>query len=317
MNISVWIAETLMRIGQRTPDTKWGDLGEVFNKREFVHGSPEFRRQMMLEMAQLRYQNEQRVPYASYFGKKDISEYFLDQNVLDFGCSNGALARSVCEKFRPATLTGIEIGKNRIETAQLYFQSLGLNANFVVYNGGTIPFSDEEFDTIYSFDVFEHVPDLESSVRECYRILKPGGHLLSVFPSFYHWTEHHLSLVTLTPFVHYFFGRETLSKAFHNLFAERGEDAYWYRPEKDEFEPWERSYTINGMTKGRFRQMSQQIGFQTVYDYPLAVFETGRMRKRYPFLGFVVPLFRFLGRYPFLEEFFNHRVVMIQKKEVR
>jgi SAM-dependent methyltransferase len=33
----------------------------------------------------------------------------------------------------------------------------------------------ESYDCVYSFDVFEHLPDVGAVVRECARILKPGG----------------------------------------------------------------------------------------------------------------------------------------------
>lgn len=45
-----------------------------------------------------------------------------------------------------------------------------------------LSFGDETMDAILSFDVFEHIPDFLAAFRECARILKPGGMLLTTVP---------------------------------------------------------------------------------------------------------------------------------------
>jgi len=45
-----------------------------------------------------------------------------------------------------------------------------------------LSFSDEQFDHILCFDVFEHVPDYKKAFRECFRCLKPKGSLLYSVP---------------------------------------------------------------------------------------------------------------------------------------
>lgn len=45
-----------------------------------------------------------------------------------------------------------------------------------------LSFSDREFDSILSFDVFEHIPHYENALRECLRCLKPGGLLYFSVP---------------------------------------------------------------------------------------------------------------------------------------
>jgi hypothetical protein len=45
-----------------------------------------------------------------------------------------------------------------------------------------LSFPDASFDLIVSNDVLEHIPDPEGALRECFRVLKPGGTVLATFP---------------------------------------------------------------------------------------------------------------------------------------
>ena len=45
-----------------------------------------------------------------------------------------------------------------------------------------LTFANDSFDFLLSFDVFEHVPDYTTALRECHRTLKPGGTLLFTVP---------------------------------------------------------------------------------------------------------------------------------------
>ena len=56
-----------------------------------------------------------------------------------------------------------------------------------------IPVDDASFDAILCTEVFEHIPDAISAVREFARILKPGGTLLITAPfnSLTHFAPYH------------------------------------------------------------------------------------------------------------------------------
>lgn len=45
-----------------------------------------------------------------------------------------------------------------------------------------LSYPDETFDLIVSNDVMEHIPDPERALRECFRVLRPGGAVLATFP---------------------------------------------------------------------------------------------------------------------------------------
>lgn len=60
----------------------------------------------------------------------------------------------------------------------------------VVCSALDLTFPDNEFDTVVSTEVLEHVPDPQRAVREMYRVLKPGGHLILSTPQY--WPRHEI-----------------------------------------------------------------------------------------------------------------------------
>jgi len=58
----------------------------------------------------------------------------------------------------------------------------------VFYDGRTLPFADERFDSAVCFEVLEHVFNPDEVLAELRRVLKPGGRLLLSIP--FGWDEH-------------------------------------------------------------------------------------------------------------------------------
>jgi SAM-dependent methyltransferase len=51
------------------------------------------------------------------------------------------------------------------------------------YDGLAIPFADDSFDVVFSSNVLEHIPDVESFQAEIHRVLRPGGRAVHVLPT--------------------------------------------------------------------------------------------------------------------------------------
>ena len=93
--------------------------------------------------------------------------------ILDFGCGDGFFAHLV---FGPRSIdVGLDLAQSRIRETKDW----PAYKKTVVYDGRTLPFPDQHFQTVISNCVFEHLSDLNQNLAEIHRILKPGGHLIT------------------------------------------------------------------------------------------------------------------------------------------
>lgn len=111
-----------------------------------------------------------------------------------------------------------------------------------ISDGISLPFSDGEFDVVYSDWTVEHVEKPEQFLREVRRVLKPGGEF------FFRTTNrgHYVTMVAAhTP--HW----------FHRLVANRVRDL-----SKDDHEPWRTYYRMN--SPGVVRRHLHEAGFDAI-----------------------------------------------------
>jgi ubiquinone/menaquinone biosynthesis C-methylase UbiE len=95
------------------------------------------------------------------------------ERLLEVGCSRGYLTRLV-QQTAPHTI-GVDLNSAAI--------ARGVTTGLSVMDAQRLRFDDETFDKVFSFHCIEHVPDLETALREMDRVLKPGGSLLLVYPA--------------------------------------------------------------------------------------------------------------------------------------
>ncbi len=97
--------------------------------------------------------------------------------VLDVGTADGLLLRSFMERYTLDRCIGIDIRFNYLEVAKE-------NVLYVVQaDGRRLPFCADSVDISISTAVFKHIRGLESFLKECHRVLKPGGMLVVTDPT--------------------------------------------------------------------------------------------------------------------------------------
>jgi ubiquinone/menaquinone biosynthesis C-methylase UbiE len=92
-----------------------------------------------------------------------------NKKVLDLGCNCGYGTNILARKC-PA-IDGVDVSHRAIEIARK--GSKRANLRFQVVDGRTLPFPDQCFDMVTSFQVIEHVKDLGPFINEIIRVLRP------------------------------------------------------------------------------------------------------------------------------------------------
>jgi ubiquinone/menaquinone biosynthesis C-methylase UbiE len=99
--------------------------------------------------------------------------------VLDVGCGTGYLLRLLARQWPEASeLAGLDPAPSMIEAAAASADDPRLR--FSVGTAERLPFPDGSFDLVVTTTSFDHWSDQPAGLRECARVLAPGGHLILV-----------------------------------------------------------------------------------------------------------------------------------------
>ena len=138
-----------------------------------------------------------------YFKKFKIKK---DSQILDVGTNIGTLP-NLMSKADWKNVFGIDVTKNAIGFGKKKYPKI--SKNLIAYNGEKIPFKNNSFDVVTSFDVIEHIPKPSKILDEIYRVLKPNGIFIFQTPNkiinscwetlqfnSLNWKKYHCSLQT-------------------------------------------------------------------------------------------------------------------------
>ena len=99
-----------------------------------------------------------------------------DFKVLDIACGTGIFLKKINERYKGATLSGIDNSEEMIFVANKNPGAI----NFNVAGAEKIPFEDNSFDLVTIIDAFYYFQNKEAALKECSRILK-RNHCLFIF----------------------------------------------------------------------------------------------------------------------------------------
>src|SRR5262245_49120182 len=99
---------------------------------------------------------------------------FRGQRLLEVGCGIGTdLVRFASGGAR---VTGVDLSQTAIDLARTNLSVHGATAEELrVANAEALPYGDHTFDVVYGHGVIQYTDDPARLVRECARVLRPGG----------------------------------------------------------------------------------------------------------------------------------------------
>lgn len=128
--------------------------------------------------------NEKLRPYTQY--PNLLAEFLFKscemekgQKILDIGCGRGEFLSGFIEQG----LVGSGVDRN-IQIAQKNCPSADIKTADIEQDG--LPFEDKLYDIVFSKSVIEHLYNPDKLMTEAKRVLKPGGTIITMCPSWEH-----------------------------------------------------------------------------------------------------------------------------------
>ncbi len=120
-----------------------------------------------------------------HLGNYQVNLDFLEQTALlhagdhclEIGCGIGSIAAAL--QTRGLEVIGTDISQEAISYGCDKYPELCLE----VQPAEVLPYADQSFDLVLSFDLFEHVAQIDRHVAEVKRVLKPNGYYLLQTPN--------------------------------------------------------------------------------------------------------------------------------------
>lgn len=211
--------------------------------------------------------------------------------VLDAGCGPGGktvyYAEQGCQH-----VYGVDIDENRIGFAKEFAaKKNATNITFMIESLAALPFESNTFDYIFLNDVVEHLqrPILESALRECKRVIKPGGKICLEFPPWTSYDAAHLYDFIYIPWCQVLFSTKTLVNVVNKINPAP--------PTVGNLSQVEHFLELNHITIKESKKLFRKLDFKIVYfDYNVL---------------FNLKPFKYI---PFFNKYLTRRVVAVLSK---
>jgi len=145
------------------------------------------------------------------------------KKVLDIGCGGGILTEAMAEKN--AMVSGLDASAAIIDAAIQHQKYTEKNINY--HSATAEQFSqdnNQSFDVITCMELLEHIPDVQSLLQACAKMLRPDGHL--ILSTINRTMKSYLSAILAAEYLF-----QLLPKGTHNYskFIKPSELSHWLR----------------------------------------------------------------------------------------
>ena len=109
----------------------------------------------------------------------ELAGFTPDMHILDVGCGAGGSTRRLSQQTG-CCVTGIDLSDEYIDAAERLTRLLDMQERVSFHAGSALelPFDDQSFDGAWSIQMNMNVEDKLAWLKEVYRVLKPGGHMV-------------------------------------------------------------------------------------------------------------------------------------------
>ena len=172
--------------------------------------------------ADLRFRSEYDYALFEYYRSAKVLA-FLERagvpvrgRVLDAGCGGGGMPLSLAEEA--TQVVGIDPAERFQDAGVRLGRERGFaNLHFALADGMALPFPTGAFDLVLSHAVIEHVADAPLYLRECARVLAPGGHVYLSTAPYLSFAGAHLPRLRIPVPLHLILGRRMAFAIFQQL----------------------------------------------------------------------------------------------------
>jgi len=98
---------------------------------------------------------------------------FEGLRIIDVGCGGGLLSEPLAELG--ADVTGIDVVQKNIDVARLHAAERQLRVRYEMVTAEELARRGERYDVVLNMEVVEHVPDVETFLGACCRLVADGG----------------------------------------------------------------------------------------------------------------------------------------------
>ena len=103
-------------------------------------------------------------------------------HILDIGCGGGRTVQKLASMASQGKVWGVDFSDQSVAVSRRTNRKAIRTGQVDIRRGSVseLPFDEAQFDLVTAVETHYFWPDLESDLREVYRVVKPGGKLLMI-----------------------------------------------------------------------------------------------------------------------------------------